>query len=155
MSKERFEEYLALGTKQTDTISPTLLEEFARLIPQTRAAIEEKYDERFERDEEVIASLLRAVLYLHDPQGWPIPHSLPPICSFFYNKRTGFSIRTRLKSTVDRWNESLHRYNTVGTTAAAEKGAISHPLPNDIEHGDSKAETCFKDLASDQPHEPQ
>ena len=153
LSHQKFEGYLALGTRHiTDTISPTLLEEFARLIPQTRAAIEEKYDERFESIEEVVNSLLRTVLHLYDPLGWPIPHSLPPICVFGYNKSTGFSTRTGLKPTVDRWSDSVQRFNTnVPRTAAAasEKETMSHHDPTTIDHGDSNADMCFKDLGCD------
>jgi hypothetical protein len=110
MTKQQFEGYLALGQNETDTISSSLLAKFADLVPNTRAAIHEAYDERFERNEEVLASLLRTVLYLYDPETWPIPHSLPPICAYQFSKGVGFTTRARLKpSTLTRWNEALQR----------------------------------------------
>jgi len=111
MTKRHFEGLLELGATSTDTITATQLAEFSSLVPQTRAAMEEMYDQRFERIEELLASLLRAVLHLYDPEAWPILDSLPPICSFRYSKGAGLTMRTGagLKFNLDQWNSALHR----------------------------------------------
>lgn len=111
MTKQRFKRLIELGATSTDTITATQLAEFSSLVPQTRAAMEEMYDHRFERNEELLASLLRAVLHLYDPEAWPILDSLPPICSFRYSKGAGLTMRTGagLKFNLDQWNSALHR----------------------------------------------
>jgi len=119
MTKQHFERYLALGTKDSEVINASLLAKFAGIIPNTQAAIQEAYADRFERNEEVLASTLRAVLHLYDSQTWPMPQSLPPICAFQYNKGFGFSTRARLKPTLERWNEALQR------NARSPEGSIS------------------------------